>query len=57
VSSWVLVDVERINDAEGELVRLTLPTEARGFFDRNNLACRLKLVEPEHKELVKQLAH
>ena len=56
MSAWVLMYVEGIHDAERQFVRLTLPSEATGFLDRDDLASGIELVQEEDEELIEELA-
>ena len=56
MSAWVLMHVEGIHDAERQFVRLTLPSEATGLLDRDDLASGVELVQEEDEELIEELA-
>lgn len=56
VPAGILVHVERVDNAEGQLVGLALSSEAARFFHGNYLAVWVKFVEEEDEELVQELA-
>ena len=56
VPARVLMHIKRVNNAERELVRLTLACEATRFFNRYDLAGRFELVEVEDEEFVDELS-
>ena len=48
--------IEGVNNAEGQFVRLAFPCKAARLLHRDDLTCRLKLIEEEDEELVEQLS-
>ena len=57
VATWILVHIKRIHNAKWKFVGLALSCEATGLLDWDDLWSGIELIQKEHKEFVKQLAH